>query len=213
MQNRKRMPRLKSKGLSKAEEEHLRLTQLLDTAAEVFFEVGYDAASTAEIAARTHSSKRALYSRFSSKEELFLAVIDHRTAMIADRVTMLFQEECSIQLLLLAVAKELLRSLLSKEHTALTRLVYAQATQFPQAAAFMAERGPERGISKLAAHLKRQADMGALSIPDAQLAAQHFAGLLVGDLVHRALLGLEVPHSPKQIEARAQSAVLAFLKL
>src|ERR1700761_1781932 len=105
MQNRKRMPRPKTSGLSKAEDEQLRLTQLLDTAEPAFFEMGYDAASTAEIAARTHSSKRALYSRFSSKEDLFLAVIDHRTAKIADRVTTLFQEELSIQSLLLAVAK------------------------------------------------------------------------------------------------------------
>jgi TetR/AcrR family transcriptional regulator, mexJK operon transcriptional repressor len=213
MQNRKRMPRPKTSGLSKAEDEQLRLTQLLDTAATVFFEMGYDAASTAEIAARTHSSKRALYSRFSSKEDLFLAVIDHRTAKIADRVTALFQEELSIQSLLLAVAKELFQSLLSKEHTALMRLVYAQATQFPQAAAFMTERGPERGISKLVAHLRRQAALGTLAIPDPQLAAQQFAGLVVGDLMHRAMLGLEVPRSPKQIEMRAQSAVHAFLKI
>ena len=49
------MPRPKSSGLPKAEEERLRLTQLLDVAAEIFFEIGYEAASTAEIAARAHS--------------------------------------------------------------------------------------------------------------------------------------------------------------
>ncbi|MDE1175593.1 MAG: TetR/AcrR family transcriptional regulator [Edaphobacter sp.] len=207
------MARPKSSGLPKAVEEQLRLTQLLDIAAEVFFEVGYEAASTAEIAARAHSSKRALYSRFSSKEELFLAVIDHRTSKIADRVTELFQEERPIRPLLLDVARELLRSLLSDEHTALIRLVYAQAPQFPQAAEFMTERGPDRGIAKIAAHLKEQARRGTLSISDSQLAAQQFAGLLVGDLIHQALLRLDVPRSQKAMEARAQSAVEAFLKI
>jgi TetR/AcrR family transcriptional repressor of mexJK operon len=207
------MPRPKSSGLPKAEEEQLRLTRLLDVATEVFFEMGYEAASTAEIAARAHSSKRALYSRFSSKEELFLAVIDYRTAKIADRVTVLFQDERPARPLLLEVAGELLRLLMSEEHTALMRLVYSQALQFPKAAQFMTERGPDRGIAKLAVHLKNQAARGKLSIPDPELAAQQFAGLLVGDMVHRAMLGQEIPHSQKQLATRAESTVDAFLKI
>ncbi|MCU1323076.1 MAG: regulatory protein TetR [Acidobacteriaceae bacterium] len=207
------MPRPKSTGLPKAEEERQRLAQLLNVAAEVFFEMGYEAASTADIAARAHSSKRALYSRFASKEELFMAVIDYRTAIIADRVTVLFREECPIREMLFGVAKELLRSLLSEEHTALMRLVYTQAPQFPKAAQFLTKRGPDRGIAKLAAHLEKQAARGTLAIPDPQLAAQQFAGLLVGDLVHRAMLGRDVPRSPKQLDARAESTVDAFLKI
>ena len=207
------MPRPKSSGLPKAEQEHLRLASLLDAATEVFFEMGYDGASTADIAARAHSSKRALYSRFARKEELFLAVIDYRTAKIADRLTVLFQQKKPIRELLLDIAGELLRSLLSEEHSALTRLVYIQALQFPKAANFMTERGPDRGIAMLAAHLKKQALQGTLAVPDPQLAAQHFAGLLVGDLVHRAMLGQEVPSSQKQIEARSEAAVAAFLTI
>jgi TetR/AcrR family transcriptional repressor of mexJK operon len=205
------MPRPKSSGLPKAEEEQIRLTHLLDAATEVFFEMGYEGASTGEIAARAHSSKRELYSRFASKEELFLAVIDYRTAKIADRLTVLFQQERPIREMLQDIARELLRSLLSEEHSALMRLVYTQALQFPKAAQFMTERGPDRGIKNLAAHLTKQASRGKLAIPDPQLAAQHFAGLLVGDLVHRAMLGQKVPSSEKQIEARSAAAVAAFL--
>ena len=207
------MARPKSSGLPKAEEEQFRRTHLLDVAAEVFFEMGYEAASTAEIAARAHSSKRALYSRFASKEELFIAVIDYRTAKISDRVTVLFQQERPFRELLMEVARELLRSLLSEEHTALMRLVYTQALQFPKAAQFMTERGPDRGIAKLAAHLKKLGVRGALVISDAQLAAQQFAGLLVGDLVHRAMLGQEVPSLQKELDARAKASVDAFLRI
>jgi TetR/AcrR family transcriptional repressor of mexJK operon len=209
----KLMPRPRSSGLSKVEDERLRLSQLLDVAAEVFFEMGYESASTAEIAARAHSSKRALYSRFPSKEDLFMAVIERRTGMIADRVTVLFQTARPIRETLLEVARELLRSLLSEEHTALMRLVYTQALQFPKAAQFMTERGPDRGMGKLAAHLKKQSAQGTLIVPDSQLAAQQFAGLLVGDLVHRAMLGQEVPRSHMQLETRAKSTVEAFLKI
>jgi AcrR family transcriptional regulator len=207
------MPRPKSSGLSKEETERLRLTQLLDVASEVFLELGYESASTAEIAARAHASKRALYELFASKEELFLAVIDYKTLKVADRVTDLFQSDEAIRPLLMRVAKELLSVLLSDEHVALMRLVYAQAFSFPKAAAFLAERGPDRGIANLAKHIIQQTSRGALAAGDAQLAAQHFAGLLVGDLVHRAMLGLSIPRSPKLMNARAESAVDAFLKI
>jgi AcrR family transcriptional regulator len=208
-----RMPRPKSSGLPKEETERLRLTQLLDVASEVFLELGYDIASTAEIAARAHASKRALYTLFPSKEELFLAVIDYRTRKIADKVTDLFQDDQPIRPLLMGVAKALLTLLLSPEHVALMRLVYTQALNFPKAAHFLTERGPDRGIANLAEHIRQQTHRGALAAPDAQKAAQHFAGLLVGDLVHRAMLGLSVPRSQKLLTERAESAVDAFLKI
>lgn len=207
------MPRPKSNGLPKEETERLRLTQLLDVASEVFLELGYESASTAEIAARARSSKRAFYALFPSKEDLFLAVIDYRTSKIADKVSILFQSDQPIRLLLVRVAKELLGVLLSDEHIALVRLVYTQAPHFPKAASYLTERGPDRGLAKLAEHIKQQTSIGTLVAPDAFLAAQHFAGLLVGDLVHRAMLGLTVPRSQKLLNARAESAVDAFLKI
>ncbi|WP_263381288.1 TetR/AcrR family transcriptional regulator [Granulicella arctica] len=207
------MPRPKSTGLPKEEVERLLHTRLLDVASEVFLELGYEAASTAVIAARSHSSKRALYSRFPSKEDLFLAVIDYRTSKIADKVTVLFQNGQSIRPLLSQIATELLGVLLSDEHVALMRLVYTQALQFPKAAQYLTERGPDRGIVNLAAHLKKQMSSGTLVAGDALLAAQQFAGLLIGDLIHRAMLGIAVPRSQKLLDARATSAVDAFLKI
>ena len=207
------MPRPKSSGLSKEEAERLRRAQLLDVAADVFLELGYEAASTAEIAARAHASKRAFYSYFRSKEDLFLAVIDYRTSRIADRVSVLFQTDQPIRPLLSRVAKELLRVLLSDDHVALIRLVYTQAPQFPKAAQFLTERGPDRGVANLAKHIKKQMRSGTLIESDSLLAAQQFAGLLVGDLVHRAMLGLTVPRSEKALDARAEAAADAFLKI
>ena len=121
------MPRPKASGLPQEETQRLRTTQLLDVAAEVFLEMGYEAASTAEIAARAHASKRVFYEQFGSKEELFLAVIDYRTLKIADKVSVLFEGDEPIRPMLLRVARELLGVLLSEEHVALLRLVYMQA--------------------------------------------------------------------------------------
>ena len=53
--------------------------RLLDAAEEVFVQDGYEAAQLDEIAARADRSKGAVYTHFKSKEDLFLALFEHRT--------------------------------------------------------------------------------------------------------------------------------------
>lgn len=54
-------------------------TRLLDAAEEVFVRDGYEAAQLDEIAAKADRSKGAVYTHFESKEDLFLALFEHRT--------------------------------------------------------------------------------------------------------------------------------------
>jgi TetR/AcrR family transcriptional regulator of autoinduction and epiphytic fitness len=70
-----------------------RLTELLDVAAEVFISEGFSAASTNEIARRANSSKTTFYSRFPTKEQLFLAVIERRMTGIFRQVDASLPEE------------------------------------------------------------------------------------------------------------------------
>ena len=49
---------------------------ILEIAAQVFQETGYEKASMAEISSRVGGSKATLYNYFPSKEELFLAVME-----------------------------------------------------------------------------------------------------------------------------------------
>jgi len=53
-------------------------TRVLDAAAEVFAERGYERATVDEIATRAGLSKGTVYWNFASKEELFLALLDER---------------------------------------------------------------------------------------------------------------------------------------
>ncbi|HLY42174.1 MAG TPA: helix-turn-helix domain-containing protein [Terracidiphilus sp.] len=59
-------------------------TRLLDAAEEVFVRDGYEAAQLDEIAARAGRSKGAVYTHFESKEDLFLALFEHRTRTFID---------------------------------------------------------------------------------------------------------------------------------
>ena len=53
--------------------------RLLDAAEEIFVRDGYEAAQLDEIAATAGRSKGAVYTHFKSKEDLFLALFEHRT--------------------------------------------------------------------------------------------------------------------------------------
>lgn len=54
--------------------------RLLDAAAEVFAERGYDGAGVAEIARRAGVTTGAIYSRFSGKADLLVSALDARTS-------------------------------------------------------------------------------------------------------------------------------------
>ena len=71
------------KRISRKESQSQTRTNLLDAALEGFSRRGYHAASVDEIAAEAGYSKGAVYSNFSNKEELFLALIDRRFAQDA----------------------------------------------------------------------------------------------------------------------------------
>lgn len=61
-------------------------TRLLDAAEEVFVREGYEAAQLDEIASTAGRSKGAVYTHFKSKEDLFLALFEHRTGAYVDEL-------------------------------------------------------------------------------------------------------------------------------
>src|SRR3712207_4648784 len=79
--------------LTRAEKQAQTRDRLVDAAARVFARRGFHAASVEEIAEEAGYSHGAVYSNFSGKEELFIAVYEHRvasrvgdvTALVADR--------------------------------------------------------------------------------------------------------------------------------
>ncbi len=66
--------------------EEDRIGELLDIAAEVFIAHGFEGASTTEIASSAKTSKRTFYSRFPTKEKLFIAVLERRMDFIFSQV-------------------------------------------------------------------------------------------------------------------------------
>ena len=85
---------------SKAETRRL----LLDAAEAVFHDQGYHGASLAKVAAAAGFTKGAVYSTFTSKADLFLAVLDRRATARQARLQAALEETTSAEDLLAAAA-------------------------------------------------------------------------------------------------------------
>lgn len=64
-----------------------RRSQLLGVAKSVFAELGYDATSVEEIAARAAVSKPVVYEHFGGKEGLYAVIVDRESARLLEMIT------------------------------------------------------------------------------------------------------------------------------
>jgi len=186
--------------------------EILRVAAETFEELGYERTSMLTIAERMRGSKQTLYNHFGSKEELLRAVLDFDVSDVADQAL----EE-------LSAAKSLRKGLQRLGDIYLTRQLAPLAISNIR---IVATQPPGSGIGEdfyqniLCAAWKRLADVlkglmaeGKLRRADPWLAAMHFKGLMLQDLLERQLLNAARQASAKEIETSVNHAVDAFLRI
>ncbi len=190
-----------------------RLTELLDVAAEVFISEGFSAASTNEIARRANSSKTTFYSRFPTKEQLFLAVIERRVSGIFHHVAASLPDEPPTEETLRNFGSALIRFALSKEQIALVRVVSMESAKFPELGKRFYELGPKRGEGALAAYLMKQVEKGRLLNEDTRQMAQHFISLVTGGPIRWFVFGFDRSSLPKSaLQKHLNSAIQAFIR-
>ncbi len=190
-----------------------RLTELLDVAAEVFISEGFSAASTNEIARRANSSKTTFYSRFPTKEQLFLAVIERRVSGIFHHVAASLPDEPPTEETLRNFGSALIRFALSKEQIALVRVVSMESAKFPELGKRFYELGPKRGEGALAAYLMKQVEKGRLLNEDTRQMAQHFISLVTGGPIRWFVFGFDRSSLPKSaLQKHLNSAIQAFMR-
>lgn len=190
-----------------------RLTELLDVATEVFIAEGFSAASTNEIARRANSSKTTFYSRFPTKEQLFLAVLERRMTGIFQEVAGALPENPPIEETLRNFGLSLIRLALSKEQIALVRVVSMESAKFPELGKRFYELGPKRGEAALVGYFSKQIEKGRLLNEDTRQMAQHFMSLITGGPVRWFVLGFEPSSLSKSaLQKHLNSAIQVFIR-
>jgi AcrR family transcriptional regulator len=184
---------------------------IIRVAAQAFEDLGYERTSMLTIAERMRGSKQTLYNYFASKEDLLRAVLDFDVGAVADRAMEEFRSSKSLRLGLVRLGGIYLEGQLAPRAISNIRIVATQP----------AEAGIGRDFYEniLCVAWKRLADAfkglmadGTLRRADPWLAAMHFKGLLLQDLLERALLNADQP-DPKEIQAAAKQAAEAFLRI
>jgi len=190
-----------------------RLTEILDIAAEVFVADGFSAASTNEIARRANSSKTTFYSRFPTKEHLFIAVIERRMTGMFDLILSALPQDPPLAKTLSEFGSRLLRNALSKEQVALVRVISMESAKFPRLGELFFELGPKRGQASLAEYFDGQVARGRLMDADTHLMAQHYTSLVTGGPVRWIALGFQpTAMRPGELRKHVEAATEVFLR-
>jgi TetR/AcrR family transcriptional repressor of mexJK operon len=187
-----------------------RIAELLDVAAEVFIAEGFTAASTNEMARRARASKTTFYSRFPTKEELFLAVIARRMTRIFEQVTEL-PEKSTLKGALRQFGRNLLTIALSPEQISLIRMVSMESGRYPLLARQYYESGPKRAEEVLAIYLAGKIRSGHLREGDSLMMARQFMNLVTGSPVRWFVLGFETePLSDQALQTHIDGVISLF---
>jgi len=182
----------------------------LEIAFELFTAHGFHGVSIDQIVSAAGGSKATLYRYFSSKEELFEAIIvDLTEATVEDRsvdqLAALDLEEG-----LRTIGHATARAALSEQATVFFRLAAGELNRFPRLARVFFERGPAVSYERLREFLAAQVAAGELEIDDLQIAAEQFLGGIVGHQQLRRALGRQAA-GRRGIDARVEAAITTLL--
>jgi len=187
---------------------------IVQVASEVFRELGFEGASMVEIAARLGGSRATLYGYFSSKEELFVAVIHGTAKNYFEPIFAALEQhgdDEDLERVLQGFGEKVLAGACSQEAIQARRAVIAESGRSDIGRLFF-EAGPKKGLTQLAGFLELQMHKGRLRSADAAVAARHLMALLDSETVTPSLLGIQGVSSRKELREATRRALQTFLR-
>jgi len=185
---------------------------ILEVAAQVFLEFGFERASMGEMVRRIGGSKSTIYSYYPSKEALFQAVVEKVGEI---HIQPAFDElashdgEKGIRDVLNKFSEKLAAFLCSHEILATHRMVLAEAGRSNMGELFY-EAGPKRGIIQLAGLLQRAMEKGLMRKESPMVAALQFFALVQAEILLRWYYNEPPPLTDEQIKDIADRAMATF---
>lgn len=188
---------------------------ILAKALDVFVRHGYLGTTTDRLAAEAAVSKQTIYKLFRDKDGVFSALIRAACdeivdpfAALVDRMRTAPSAESAVR----SLAEQFTGSIMSPRIQGLRRLVIAEAPRFPELAQLYWTAGFERTIGSLAECLTVLDRRGLLRIARAELAAHHFAGLLLWIPGNRAMFDPGSVLSERELDEVISEGARAFTR-
>ena len=182
--------------------------EILRAAAKLFFEKGYEATTTRDIATLAKTSKRTVYAEFPAKEMILRALIGGSTAEITETIDL---ELPATREALLATLREFgghfLGLVLEHRRLSMTRLAIAESLRSPEIGKEIESLGRNKVSASVERVLRHAAGQGLIHGPDIVLVMNAYFYVLLGNLQVGILLGTEPPASTATIESRVDIAM------
>ncbi|RYC29060.1 TetR/AcrR family transcriptional regulator [Lichenibacterium minor] len=199
-----------SGGRPSQEEALRRDARLIEIAAAMFMERGFDATTVDAVAEAASVGKATLYARHRDKAALFAAVVQRQI----DRWLSVSAMEVPgpderIEDVLAEMGRRMVAAILVPEAIAINRIVTAQAIRFPELAHRAHREAWQRSNASIATVLDHFVADGQIAVEDSEMAADLFLSLVVGRLSRLAMLGIAI--DPGQVDRRVEAAVAVFL--
>jgi TetR/AcrR family transcriptional repressor of mexJK operon len=188
---------------------------IMEAATTLFLRNGYQGTSMDEVAALAAVSKQTVYKNFTDKEGLFSEIIlsvattvDAFIKLIGDKL----HNSTDLAKDLPTLARQYMHSVLRPQVLQMRRLLVGEAVRFPDLARTYYERAPERVLTALAPELKHLDERGLLRVADPALAAKHFAFLILGVPLDKAMFfGDDIGFTGEELDYFADEGVRVFL--
>lgn len=186
---------------------------MIEAAAAVFSEMGYERASLGAIVRRSGGSLSTLYQLFGSKEGLFEAMVQAKCRQIMEPLMAADLCDRNPRDTLSAIADVFLRIILAPEAQALWRMVMGEGLKFPLLPEIYFRCGPDPVQAAVARYLADLHQRGVLHCPDTRICAQSFCMLVHGDLYYRVVTGTRPPPDDAELKAHIDQIVELFLRM
>ncbi|WP_222426589.1 TetR/AcrR family transcriptional regulator [Amycolatopsis rhizosphaerae] len=188
---------------------------IVEAATALFLDKGYQGTSMDEIASAAAVSKQTVYKHFADKERLFSAMILGTLTAVAEpfatEIRALTETE-DVEKDLGELARSYVAAVLQPRVVQLRRLIISEAGRLPALTRAYYERAPERTLRGLADCFEHLAGRGLLKVDEPPVAAEHFAFLILGRLLDKALFyGLPEPFPEAELNRSAEAGVRVFL--
>lgn len=186
---------------------------IVAAARKTFLAKGFDAASMDQIALTAKVSKRTVYNRFRSKEELFAAAILETCRKLLPLNLEELEANLPMMDLLRALGSKFLHAILEPEAIALRRIAGFEASRTPALGQAYMENGPHFMVHKCVPLLERLAERNNLNIDNPEQALWHLGSLTTEPLYTYALMGNAPNDMESAINAQLESGLEAFCKI
>ena len=189
---------------------------ILAAARQLFLQDGYQGTSVDQIAALATVSKQTVYKHFQSKEQLYAAIIDEIAARAGEFVESempALRATDDVRGDLQRFARRYLATVMQPAVIQVRRLVIGEAGRLQEIARGYHDRVPAFTLLALAECFAELDRRHLLAITDSHTAADHFAFMVLGGPLDRALfLGQEHGLTEADLDHHADVGVDTFLR-